>query len=409
MERPSPNRFTVTIGWLVLWSGIAAAGWFLIDQSNKVSLAKIKSADTQVAARDENLRQGLFLREQDLRRVSRDAAERRLLEFDQALGSPLQSAFKDPGLSIRQALQRAAFACAPTNADVRVEVERFTEFTISLSSERNLSTNQMIQVARELVPMAKPFLFALRFTVKGTVVAELDRSDIDFIDDWSRAQADRIAMLLAPEVPAGVENDFAAIDRLKQERGLAQALAESPDLQPKLQAAQTKLNEQVRKAFDDLNAALTLSQKASSFGEVAKISDLDANQRDLTAALARAAAAKEFWNNVTNHWGGLLKAEGVSSESYDQLVNTLPLILRSDPSLTAKVFDALDARIESGRYFLKLAAERFGVWRFDMEKGQFGFTDEEYAKRFRRAQEQLTQDSHALENALRAWNESLTP
>jgi hypothetical protein len=325
------------------------------------------------------------------------------------LGNPLEGAFKDPELTIRQALQRAAYASAPTNADARVEVERFTEFTVSVSSEQTLSTNQMIDMARALLPLAKPYLYALRFTVKGTVVAELDRSDIDFIDDWARAPADRIAMLLPREVPAGAENAAAAIDLLKQERGLSQTLAEAPDLTPKLQAAQTKFMERVRKALDDLNAALTLSQKATSLGEVAKISDLDSHQRNLATAIARAAAARQFWINVTNQWSEVLKGEGISGEPLNQLLNALPLIFHYDPNLSVKVFDALDARLESSRYFLKLAAEKFGVWQFDMEKGQFGFTDEEYAKRFRRAQDQFIQDSRALDTALHAWNESLTP
>jgi hypothetical protein len=408
MNSAGPNRFTVTCAWLLLWTLVAAGGWKVIRETNRATLTNLSSHETQIAEAKQNLAQELFAHEQDLRRDARNAADRRLAEFEQTLGGPLQAAFKNPDLSLREALQRAALACVPTNADVRVEVDRFTEFTVTVSSSESFFTNQMTTVARQFLPLAKPYLYSLRFSVSGTVIAELDRADIDFIDDWSRAPADRVAMLLAREVPTSAQTDAAAIDLLKQERSLSKTLAESPDLAPKMQAAQSKFNEAIRKSFDDLNAALTLSQKAVSLTDVNNHSEINARQRDLAAAAGRASAAREFWKNPRGKWSEILDNEKIFGEPFNQLRASLPLIFRDDPNLSAKVFDALDAKLESSRYFLKLAAEKVGVWRFDMEKGQFGFTDEEYAKRFRRAQDQLSQDSQALENALRTWNEFLT-
>jgi hypothetical protein len=408
MPAQNPNRFTVTIAWLTFWLALVALGWFALDQRVKNKTEELHATDgtlQQIQRKHANL---VLAHEQDLHRSARDAAERRRTEFEQALGGPLQAAFKDPGLSIRQALQRAALARAPTNADARVDVDRFTEFTVTFASPQNLATNEMTQIARELLPLAKPYLYALQFSVQGTIVAELDRADVDFIDDWSRASADRVAMLLAREVPTSSAQDVSAIERFKQERGLSKTLSQSPELASKMESAHVKFNQALDKSFQDLSAALSLSQKAISFTEISKPAEIDAHQRDLTTATARANSAKQFWTNPTNQWSQILASEGISGDAYTEVLNSLPLIFRNDPKLSAKVFEALDAKLESSRYFLKVAAEKFGVWQYDIQKGQFGFTDEEYAKRFRRAQDQLIQDSQTLESALRAWNEFLT-
>src|SRR5687767_12139309 len=203
-----------TAAWLILWGVIAAVGWTQIQKRKDVPTGLHQPVDALLWDQKEEM----SALDQELERAAPDADARRKAELEKAWGGPLAAAFKNPDYSLREALQRAALACAPTNTLVRAEVDRFTEFTVTFESASPILTNTMIVTARKLMPVARTYLDALRFSVRGKLVAEIDRSDIEFIEDWARAPDQRIAMLLPRESQSRIVEDAAAIERLRDEQ-----------------------------------------------------------------------------------------------------------------------------------------------------------------------------------------------
>jgi hypothetical protein len=395
------RKTLANVWWLLGWGLVATVIWFRWSplQSRDISNEKTKI--------NSSMQEELSLKEQDLRLKSREAAESRKAEFEKALGGNVEAAFKHPDYSLRQALQLAALACAPTNAAVFVEVERFTEFSVNIATAQAISTNAMAAIARKFLPLAKPYLEALRFSVNGSVVAELDREDIAFIDDWSRASDERIAMLLPREIPAATQ-DAGAVERWKEQREIGELLNNQPGLAQKLEAAEREFSDQIRQSYEDLNAAINLSSEAISFGDQGKF-DAAPRLAKLETAKQRGKKAREFWTDPAARMRTILEARGIAGESLNTLAKSTMSFLRHDPAKAKKVFESLDGKIESSRYFLSIAQEQAEGWKFDPHTGQFGFSNEDFSRRFRRAQEQVRADGEALEAALRAWNEAIAP
>jgi hypothetical protein len=407
MSTPRDKGFE-TASWLFVWVVIAVIAAYAIR-------ARLQSERTQLRAQldkqvEQAMRGGqdeLSGLEQDLKRKSRDAAARRRAELEAAWGGPIAAAFKNPDLSLRDALQHAAEACSPANAFVHADVDRFTEFAIEIDTSEAISTNQMVAIARKLMPIAKDYLDTLRFSASGALVGELDRQDIAFIEDWTRAPDQRIAMLLPRESESRIKQDAAAIERFKTEQRIAQAVAADPALQDKADRADRKLRQMFQDAYSELTLALDSLGQSVSFGNLRSLRDLDRLEKTQNAAIEHAQRAKAFWTDPAKEWDKLLESEGISGELRDVLVKGFPTMFRNDPAKAAKVFEALDGDIKSCRYVLQMLTRENDKWKFS--QGSIGLIDDDFARRFERAQRQMREDFQETEVALRAWHEAIGP
>lgn len=398
----------VTFTWLALWISIALIGSFLIRDRAERAVATqrqhTKASLTAIIGQNENEYSTL---EQNLKRSAREASARRKTELEKAWGGPLGAAFKDPAISLSEALQRAADVCAPSNSLARVSVDRFTEFAVTIDAQEALSTNQMISVARKLLPVAKEYLEALRFSTRGTLLAELDREDIRLIEDWATVADRRIVMLLPREIPARIAQDPEAIERVRQEQLIGQALADDPALRAKVQEADRDFRQASQDASAELRLALESARKAAWLQNVGSVRELDQREKDLRAAVEHARRAQEFWTNPIQAWEKVLDAQGVEGETRAILVKGFPSMFRTDAKRTAKVFEALNGELESCRFFLHTITEHSDRWKF--AGGGIAILDDNFARQFERARLQWQDDSQATEAALRAWNEAVGP
>jgi hypothetical protein len=400
------GTFTTNALWLAAWIVVAIAAStalrrFQIHRGREFQTGSI--ARTQASkSESENKLNAL---EQDLKARGREAAARRESELNKALGGPVAAAFKNPAYSIREALLHAAEACAPTNTYAHAEANRFTEFTVTIDSSEGLSTNQMIAIARAFVPLAKEYLNSLQFSARGKLIAEIDRQDIEFIEDWSRAADQRIAMLLPRETESRM--DPGAIERFKAEQQISEALSAEPALRDKTERLDRNFRQAVQNAYGELTQALEALQKSMALSDARTLRDLDLCGKQLHLAIELANRAQAFWTDPVKEWQRLLEAEGVSPDWRDALVKSFSGIFRNDPAKTAKVFDTLKNATESSRYALGLLENESDKWKFS--SNGIGITDEEFARKFERAQRQWREDMRATDDALRAWHETTAP
>lgn len=380
-----PRQLIKLAIWCVFWTAIALFGYGAIREKRRITTPPATTADPVQT----------LMREQD----QRFELNRRRKEIDEQLHAKLGalpgSAFKHPDLSIGQALHLAAQSSAPLNARAHVSVDRFSEFTITISRDPVLTTNEMAATSIKLLPHAAAYTHALRFAHGEKVIAELDRADIEFIEDWSRALPDRVAMLLPreSEAPAGV-----ATEQLQRERQIIQLIQSDPDLRPKLTKAQEEFFAAARKANDDLRAAIDGSEEALDVSSDPKpnyIKRLD----QLRAAGRQANAARGFYADSPGVWKAALQSSAVTAEAIDQLAQMGESFLRHDRAKMIAVLDALDAKLESARYVLQALEDQK---RPAATASALESTDT--SDQVRRALEQLRADNEALNRALRSAN-----
>jgi hypothetical protein len=394
--------------WLIVWIVVAMFGWRAVNDHFRTEwMQKRLVMDQELQQANNDLTNQVNLIAQDFRRKSREADTRRKAELDAAWGGSAAAAFKNPAFNLREALLHAAEAAAPTNTLVTVEVDRFSEFVVTIESREMISTNQMIATARKLMPLAKEYLAGLRFSQRGALVAELDRQDIEFIGDWERVPDQRIVMLLPRESKSRVAEDPAAIERLRDEQRIAQALAATPELRDKVEEADRNFRQSVQNAYDELRLTLESLQKATAFGDVRTMRDINERDQQLRAGIEHADRARAFWNDPAAEWGKILNANGVGGDLRETLVKSFGAIFRTDPKRTASVLEALRGMVESSRYLMGMLTRETDKWRFSSEG--IVFTKEDFARRFERVQAQLREDSQATETALRRWQEAVGP
>lgn len=407
MSAANKNGFRANARWLVVWAIVAAGALYalrILHEKQRADVqARIEQEFEANARESQNDVTGL---EQELRRKERAANTRRSTELEKAMGGPIAAAFKNPAYSLREALQRAATACAPVNSVARADVDRFTEFTVTIDGP-TISTNEMIACARKLLPVAKEYLATLQFSTNGTLVAELDRADIEFIDDWATAPDRRIAMLLPRESESRVQQDPAAIERFKNEQRIASALGEKPELREKAERADREFRQAVQNAYGELTLTMEAVSKAAAFGQFVSFKDISAAERELRAAAERLERARAFWSDPAKHWRSLLEANGISGELHDALVNGFSTMFRNNSERTAKVLEAVNGQIESCRYALGLLTRDNDKWKFS--GGGIAITDDEFARKFERANRQVREDWQNTQEALRAWHEAVGP
>lgn len=392
-----------TILLIVVWIGIALGGAAVIQKRAAVSGSLHQPIDKLLYAHQEEIN----ALEQELKRSAREAEARRKRELVNAWGGEFAASFKNPFFTLRDALQEAARLCAPANTLVRADVDRFTEFAVTFESASPFATDAMIAAARKLLPVAKTYLHAMRFSERGKLVAEIDRSDIEFIEDWARAPEQRIAMLLPRESQSRVIEDAAAIERLRDEQRISQALAAEPALRDKVEDANEQFRQSMEKAYRDLTGAFESLGKALALHELRSLRGLDEREKHLRDSIEQSDRARKFWTNPAQKWQGLLEGKGISGELRDVLVKSFPAIFRSDRARTERLFETLAQQTESARFILRLLTQNADKWRFSSEG--IVFREGQFADRFEAAQRQFREDAQQTDSAARAWREAIGP
>lgn len=397
-----------TASWLFVWLIIAVLGAFAIRARLHSERERLHAAlDRKVDQTMQDGQNSVSGFEQDLKRKAREAEARRRAELEKAWGGRLAAALKNPAFSLRDALNNAAKACAPTNAIAYADVDRFTEFNVTLDSGEIISTNEMVAFARALLPATKKYVNSIRFAHKGSLIAEIDRQDVEFIDDWAHAPDQRIAMLLPRESQSRITEDPALVERYRNEQRIAESIAANPALRDKAERADRNLHRAIEAGFDELNTALESVRKSESVGDIRSLRDLDRSEKNLKAAVEHLDQAKTFWNDPVKEWEKMLDAEGISGELRETLVKGFPGIFRHNPAKSANVFNAVDGEIKSSRFAMRLLAGESDKWKFS--SGQILLTDDDFARRFENAHRQIREDIQQTDAALRAWREAIGP
>jgi hypothetical protein len=318
-----------------------------------------------------------------------------------ALGGPVEAAFKNPELNIGQMVNAVALACAPANSRVSVTVDRFTEFTISVTLRDRLSSAQLAEISQCLLPKSVPYVHSVRFIQNNVILAELDWPAIESIGNWSSVSLQAVEGLLSPanaqEQPAPV---LAAADN-----GSASNPAQA-DLtvdQKKIESANNLFKESYSKHARAVSELVASLDQASRLDTLLTHERLQARVVWLDQLATRLSAERQFFLNQSAEMERLLKTEQLDPLAIGIIVRNSKNRDQSEAAVYAGVFDTVEAYREQILIFLKAMDDRWGEWQADSAAKQILFTSGDARKAYLSGSEQVTQSAQSVQRAFRAW------
>jgi hypothetical protein len=324
-----------------------------------------------------------------------------------AWGGAVEAACKNPDLSITGMLEELARACAQTK-NVIVRVDRFTEFEINIRWEGPLDMDRMAKASSCLLSQAAPFVRALRFVQRGTVLAALDERAIDSVTNWAQASPGDIENLLTNQqniLSGGSNVGSWSADLQKKLKDISSKTddsAASGDSQ-RIREAQETFDRTVASQNQRLSSVLEQQDRAGKLNDVLSEANLQSKLQLLQQAGVDLRQTREFLMNQDGQFRQLLQ-----SHEIDPLFVSIQMRAMSDrqarrrPYLEA-LFQALDQRQNSAEVFLTEMQRTWGGWNVAGTMIQFTSTDAQRA--YRQAADGFSQATDRVSAAMRALND----
>ena len=335
------------------------------------------------------------LLQQELVRKRNDLAEQQQQDLAQAFGGPMKAIVNDPRLSLTQMIRAVGAQAAPAGTRVQVRVDRFIDFQLHLDLPASVDQSAIVLLVTEVLRETSDYLSSLICVRSGEIVAELTRDEIQSIFDWNAADAEAVAKLSRnqEEQRATPAFDTTGTTRLTnvlpQERARI-AFAKRID----------EALEEVKKAVDLQNRALDLrGLRTKDFsGRREQIAEAKAMLRGAAATLEEPTAAYE----------ALLRQEGLPNAAIEGIIVPLRKALPPTRDLR-RVIELFQARAAAGAELFNILDRHQQGWDPDGTGEYFTFNSESVAEQVRHQQRLLSEETVALEKALRRWADQPSP
>lgn len=271
-----------------------------------------------------------------------------------AAGGPADLAIKDPNLSLLQMFERLGAACAPAGSMARVTVEHFTEFTLTFESESPPDPKATVDTVLCLLPRCAPYLQALRFSQRRTLVAELDHPAIVSVPDWSTVDATRVQSLIRWE--------SATSPALGVSGGVTKGAAESDEGADPALAAAIKAYREVFKAHEAvLNGVIAYQTAASNLKET-HLGRLREKVTGLAQSMQSLGASKGFFADPALELDRALRGQGMD-DLYTQIaVRGERERMRPIVAGWSQAIAAVEAHNQVVKAFLEAMIQQWGSW-----------------------------------------------
>ena len=327
---------------------------------------------------------------------------KRQRELDQALGGPVESAFRNPDLTIQQMLQQTARACAPDGAAVVVRVDAFTEFEVIVTLKDAAGTNHLAEFTTCLLRHGAPYLHTLRFIHDRRVVVELDQRTLERVPDWSKASVTTAQEILASSGLAAAALKTAAND--DRPPSAKEEAAELTGDRKRIQEVGDTFDREYAVQFDRINKLIEAQDFAARLDSVGHASDLDDRLKWLDENESALNSARVFLLDPEPEYRRRLNELAI-----DPLVVTILCRGRGErgeqqrPYL-ARTLDAVAERQRATKSFLSAMQSQWGNWHSDPTAGLIHFESAAARDAYNRGIAEYEQAGHTVGLAKRAWS-----
>jgi hypothetical protein len=319
----------------------------------------------------------------------------------EVLGGPLSAAMKNPELNLRQMLTQIASACAPTNAEVSVSVDRFTEFDVAFVLHDALTFSRLARITKRFLTNSVPYVHSLRFIQGNGVLAELNEAAIESVTNWNEVSI------------ASVQELLLADDSRTQRLGATVADPAEKAIPPDeeyLNADQIKISaaqKNFRKHFSDhiraINQLMTDLNQAVRLDSITSQNQLSTRIHSLDEFPARLTNERDFFMNQADDLARLLQDQGSSPLIITILERSQEKRNAAEAPALTDWFDAITSQQAQTRDFLTSMENDWGDWNVTSRGNRIQFTTsaakDDYEKQWG-----LVQSSMAwVKASIRSW------
>jgi hypothetical protein len=321
-------------------------------------------------------------------------------EMARALGGPIGVAAKDPALDIRGMLAQTGLACAPSNTEVSVTVDRFTEFDVAFVLHESLTFTRLAGISKLFLENGVPYVHSLRFILGNEVLAQLGGAEIDSVTNWRAASDASVEELL---LATSEQSQPAAVAGAVSDNNTARADPQNltPDQIILDQAGVALTNEysQHIQIFNDLVSDLNYASQIGTLHDRELQSRIDWTGQQPV----QITALREFFLNEASEMEQLL-----GGHDLDPLVVAIVkrgIVTRTEaevPYITA-MFDALSDYQTQVQAFLATMQSHQNEWFVQSGTTRIQFSTTAAHDAYTTAADPLKRSLTALKDATQAW------
>jgi len=323
------------------------------------------------------------------------------VEMVQALGGPVAAATKDPALDIRGMLTQTGLACAPTNTEVSVTVDRFTEFDVAFVLHEPPSFIGLAKLSKRFLESCVPYVHSIRFIQGNEVLAELSGPQIESVTNWNSAPAESVEELL-------LATSFQS--RTAEEAGTASggnATEPDPEIltpeQIKIAAAQKTFSSEYATNIANLNGLI------SDLNYVTRLDTLRGQELPtritwVNQQSSQISAEREFFINQASEMEQLLNDQESDSLVITIIVRGLAARGQAEAPWLNAVFDALSDYQSQIHEFLVTMQNHEGEWSMGPSSSTIHFSTTAAHDAYVAGTDAVKQSSANLKNAIDSWS-----
>jgi hypothetical protein len=388
---------------LVVAALVTGVTWWVLHNRATARQMEITAAHRETfAALQQEWARHRAQREVAAHQAARERARRQEQELETAMGGPAAAAAKKPGISIAESIQGVARACAPRATQVRVRVDRFTEFSALLELPSRLEAPALAELARCILGHSSAYLHRLQFSYRGSLLGELDRRAIESVADWRSVTLAEVQRAMA--TTEGRAEAVASVGSPPLEPPPAEREAEqnlTPEARRQLQVSEA-FHASMKTAHQRLSSALESHRQATDLAGVGTLQDLEAKKTLLQQADALASQAEAVLVDPAAEYRRLLEEARLDEVYVRSAVRTVALRYDALRSATAEMFGKLAADLQSSNSLLEALEKHWGDWTYNAQQRKFSFLTSAQGD-IKGALEQGEVTTRALELSLAQW------
>ncbi len=384
IKQPRSDAERQKVGRVFTWGGAALLlTGVVIHLGAEGQRRSVASAHAMaVAARERDWERERAQREATAAAAARDRADRRRREIEEAVGGPAAAA-------------AVARGCASPGTRVRVKVDRFTEFTVTLELPGPASASELAGLAHCILAFRAGYIHRLQFAWNGRIERELDRSAIEFVADGREVTVARLEPLLV--LGGRSEAPSAPTSRASAREASVNLTAEGR----RQETARRKFQASQEAAQSDLIAAVERFHRATDFGGGATASRLDLRRAELKEAMVLVERARPVMEDPAAYYGRELDGAGVDPVFSRGAVRTMAATENRVRPHTVEMFRQIVGALQEANAFLDVLERYANEWEYEAARRVFRFATQS-------AHDEIGAMMGRLEQQQRAWKTATT-
>lgn len=396
------NNVKVAAG-LAISGGLAVGGWLVIEGVFRDRIADLNALHRLHLA---DRRSAWDLEASGRRLEDQRADQRRLVrqheELIAAFGGPVSAAARNPRTDIAGMLRDVCELCAGETGATRVEVDRFTEFSLVIDMERVGPEPAPEKIIHCVLRHCAAYVHAIQFHRRGIVVAELDRRAIESVADWGAASDETVRRLVAEM------NEASGVSVASADAGASQEHSGDDENLPlrtqRLKKALNQMDAAANHSIQKINGAVRLQLEALNAQSARSANEFAAATDQLTESARVLSEAKAFFIAPVDYYRRMMVEAGLDQLYIDAETRSRRKVEDAvKSSLALEIIAKAEKRGQTVGRLLQLMRDAGGTWSYDLLTRQFQFDYPETAKDYRKIAEQMALDSADLEAAFDRW------